>query len=268
MPETAEILTACNNIIQIYENRKRVRTLNSLAVRLRQSMVRHFENRQRFVLGRLQALWPIKTEAISPLSYDAQWITMHIYDRDEEQLLIVKILNPYYMEAGTAGTAAAIQALQNIIQREVIYRGSMHWIQNNAIKFGTKYADYITQTTNEAIRNEISEAIKLGENLDEVMQRIKDVYSEAAGYRSEMIGRTEMGRAYNSGALEQDKALGIEQWEWSGCDPACDICAPFLNGNPYDYDGIQNIIATTHPNCLGSESANVPQDFEPNELAA
>jgi len=55
--------------------------------------------------------------------------------------------------------------------------------------------------------------------------------------------------------------LGIEKFDWVGCDPDCPICGPFLAGSPYTANEVEDIINSTHPNCAGGEVAIVPEDF-------
>jgi len=196
-------------------------------------------------------------EAVSTLD----WLLLHVFDYDEEMELLRVVLGGFYIEAGEWGVNHLLRSVSSQIGRDVIYRGSTEWIRDNAIKFGKEYADLITDTTNQAIRDQIAEAIKEGEVLDDVMGRIASVYRDAEGYRSEMIARTEMARAYNASSLEQAKALGIKQYDWVGCDPSCPICGPFLAGGPYTAAEIDNIIGSTHPNCVGGQVAIVPEDF-------
>jgi len=85
------------------------------------------------------------------------------------------------------------------------------WIQNKAFKF----ADEINQTTEDALRTQLEEAIKAGESISDVEKRIEQVFDIARGARSEMIARTEVISASNKGAVEAYEESGVvEALEW------------------------------------------------------
>jgi len=259
-----KIIDFCGEWIPIYEAKVRRRGLASLTQRMRRATRNHFQEREQVARGRLRWAWSQIMEAVERLTR-AQWITMHIFDMDEEEALLMSLFSPYYIEAGEYGAGASTSRISGAVGRPVIYRGATNWIGDNAIKFGKKYAHSVSDTTNHAIRDEIADAIRQGEGIDKVMDRIASVYRDAEGYRSEMIARTEMSRAYNASALEQSKAFGITQFDWDGCDPACPICGPFLGG-PHTAEEIGAFIGATHPNCMGTQIDHIPEDFEPNEL--
>lgn len=85
------------------------------------------------------------------------------------------------------------------------------WIQNKAFKF----ADVINQHTEEALRAELTEAIQLGETIDEVSDRIARVFDIARGSRTKMIARTEVISAANEGAYAAyDQSGVVSEVEW------------------------------------------------------
>ena len=263
-----KILNFCDKWLPIYENKDRRYRLKSITKELRKATRNHFKERERGVLFRLEWAWKQKMEATARQLPKADWITMHVYDLQEEQAMLATLLESFYIEAGDEGAALAARRLSNILGREIIYSGSTEWIQNNAIKFGKKHSRLVSNTTNQKIRDEIANAIKHGEDLNGVMKRITSVYSDAEGYRSEMIARTEMRKAYNASSTAQEKALGIKQWNWLGCDPSCSICGPFMGGNPHTADEIESFNIEVHPNCDGYEDPIVPEDFVPKEVYA
>ncbi|HEC88452.1 MAG TPA: hypothetical protein ENI52_03955 [Thermoplasmata archaeon] len=254
-----------DKLITIYENKVRQRRLDQLAKRLQKTLIFHQRERKKQILLKIRTVWRNKNEAVERLSR-ADWITMHIFDLQEEGELLSTIFQPFYIEAGEEGQMYALRYLSGKIGRDIIFKGATIWIQNNAIQFGKKYANMISKTTNQAIRNQIAEAIKLGENLNQVMERITKVYQAAEGYRSEMIARTEMGRAYTMSSIKQSKILGIKSWDWLGCNPVCPICGPFMDSNPHTYEEIAAFRMSTHPNCFGYDQPVVPEDFIPNEV--
>jgi hypothetical protein len=265
-PTEQNILTFCGKWIPIYEHKISQRGLATLTRRFMQALKQHFSQRETEALARLRTVWQYKMEAIERLS-DTDWIAMHLFDLDEEQELLAAVFQPYYMEAGETGAERSTKYLSNMLGRELTFKGARTWIQNNAIKFGKKYAREVSATTNQAIRDQLAEAIKEGEDLNQVMDRIASVYRSAEGYRSEMIGRTEMGRAYTLSSVEQDRVYGIQSWIWDFCDPNCPICGPFMASNPHTYEEIVWFRDVgTHPSCQGDAYPEVPDDFVPNEI--
>jgi HK97 family phage portal protein len=85
------------------------------------------------------------------------------------------------------------------------------WINSKSFKF----AQEITQTTEDALRDELTQAINNGETISEVEDRIARVFDIARGARTAMIARTEVISASNEGAYESYSQSGIvDKQEW------------------------------------------------------
>lgn len=251
---TSELLSADTDLLtRFLESQRTQRRLAPLVARLHSELRKHYQNLRDNSIARLRSAWPKKHEALS----QADYIALSIYDLGEDEILLARLLSEFYERAGTRGADDALVQTSRMIGRAVIYRGSRAWVRDNAIRFSRKYSREISATTNEAIREQIAEALEKGETLDDVMDRIASVYSEAAGYRSEMIARTEMGRGYNMSALVQDRVIGIDEYDWDGCDPSCPICGPFMDANPHTAAEVELFIANTHPNCTGNQIPTV-----------
>jgi len=258
----ADILLFCDKYIPIYEDKIRRYKLATLVNNMQKAIRNHFKERLVTIRSRLSGVWKLKMEAVS----NADWITYHIFDMDEEVAMLQDILKEFYMDAGEAGRLNALRHLSNILGYNVVYKGSILFVEQNAIKWGKKYAGTISETTEKAIRNQLATAIKEGEGIGDAMKRISDVYHAATGYRSEMIARTEMGRAYNIGGARQDAELGITQFEGCiGCDPDCLKCGPFQSSNPHTLEEIEDFEGSVHPNHVGSVASIVPEGFVPKE---
>lgn len=73
----------------------------------------------------------------------------------------------------------------------------------------------INQTTRDKLQTTLQDGYVKGESIDELAKRVESVYSEAAGYRSDMIARTEIIAASNAGSLDGMKESGVvEEKEW------------------------------------------------------
>jgi SPP1 gp7 family putative phage head morphogenesis protein len=73
----------------------------------------------------------------------------------------------------------------------------------------------INESTQAALGNEFSEGIALGEGIDELADRVSDVFDDAEGYRAERIARTEVVGSSNFCNLRAFEMSGVVQSkEW------------------------------------------------------
>jgi len=170
-----------------------------------------------------------------------------------------------------AGVPYRVDSLGNMFLsngvRLVRFRGAETWIRDHAIQFGRRWAESVKDKTNVAIRSQLAQGFAEFESIDQLMKRVRGVYSDASAYRAEMISRTETSRAYNEATTEMGRRLGVEGKYW------------ILSGSPYSYtdECADNAAAGTiavdaeypsgvacppaHPNCECSEGLEVPDDF-------
>lgn len=103
------------------------------------------------------------------------------------------------------------------------------WIRANAIQFGERFADSVTETTNRAIRNQLAQGFANFESVPQLAKRVRSVYADADKYRAEVIVRTEANRAYSAASVEAYRQMGVESKFWiiSGSEYAVypEICA-------------------------------------------
>ncbi len=67
----------------------------------------------------------------------------------------------------------------------------------------------ITDTTREELKSQLAEGASAGEGIDEMSARVGDVFDNAAGYRAEMIARTEVVGSSNFANFEAFKMSGV-----------------------------------------------------------
>ncbi|MFC4768733.1 phage portal protein [Effusibacillus consociatus] len=94
---------------------------------------------------------------------------------------------------------------------DVFASGVKSWIAENV---GSKIP-LLLDTTLEALKQEVDEAIEEGETIDEIAERISDLYDEFQGYRSTLIARTEVISSSNAGshfAAEQTELKLEKDW--------------------------------------------------------
>ncbi len=73
---------------------------------------------------------------------------------------------------------------------------------------------HINRDTFDKLTKSLTEGIQDGETIKELSARVETVYSDAKGYRSRMIARTETNIANNFGHMESMRLAGIERKEW------------------------------------------------------
>ena len=81
------------------------------------------------------------------------------------------------------------------------------------------FAETINGTTRESLLESIKQGIDAGEGLQDIEQRVADVYGIATGSRTQMIARTEISAASNQGAKNAYVQAGVEQWQWQVVSP-------------------------------------------------
>lgn len=255
------MLEVVNRWVWFYERKIKRRYYATLTKRMIKSVKTHFKQRERILLMKLEREW------YRIMENKAEELTSRIMDLQEEEALLINIFHPYYVESGEAGSVNAIRVLMQLTNRDIVYKGSKAWIEDNAIRFSKKYARTVSKTTNEKIRNEISKAISKGDDLDALMKNLKNVYRGVSDYRAEMIGRTEIGRSYDMSGLIQDRALGIKEYDMVGCDDDCPECGPFMAENPHTAEEMEDFIMNVHPNHKGNPVPRIPKNFEPELYA-
>ena len=179
---------------------------------------------------------------------------------------------PKAMDAATAeAMAAAGVGIHGTLGR---FPGAEQWIKENAIRFGRRYAPKVTEATNAAIRSQLARGWSQFEGIDQLMARVRKVYTDCSVYRSETIARTEGNRAYSAASHEAYDQLGADGHYWiiSGSEYAVwpEICAvnASLGTIPMsqqfeDSDGGDIDAPPAHPNCLCDEGI----DFSDSWLA-
>lgn len=98
-----------------------------------------------------------------------------------------------------------------------------------------KFAQTMTATTQDAIRNAIVEGAIDGLATDKIAERVSEAISNPV--RAEMIARTETIRSANAGAMELYRQAGFERVRWlTAATEQCEFCDA-LNGSEWDVGG-------------------------------
>lgn len=120
-------------------------------------------------------------------------------------------------------------------------------------KRGKTIAVDINSETDKQLRRSLAEGIEAGESIDDLAQRVEDVYGSAAGYRAERIARSETikasGFAQNQ-AWEQSGVVEAKEWYTAKDTVVCQFCEAMdrevveLSDNYFDKGEIMEINGT------------------------
>lgn len=174
----------------------------------------------------------------------------------ETEAAVTGLFESLYAAAGArvAGQHGVLFDITNPrVQAQISYRAS-------------ELAKMVTETTYDAIRSVILNGLQVGATIPEISAGIETVFAEAAGYRADMIARTETIRAAADGSLaayQQAQAAGAldgygKVWIGTDDDRECPECSG-LDGEIVPFDSVfsnQEDGPPDHPNCrcaLGAE---------------
>jgi SPP1 gp7 family putative phage head morphogenesis protein len=109
----------------------------------------------------------------------------------------------------------------------------LKWVKENGLDRVTD----INNTTKEKLRITLADGIEAGEGIPHLRDRISSAYSDAKGYRSTLIARTETITTVNAGSLDTYKSAKVKQKEWlSQIDNRTRIAHVEINGEIKNID--------------------------------
>lgn len=129
--------------------------------------------------------------------------------------LITPYIKQWLLDGGNAGNAAA--------QGSGFDAGTKP-LQDFLAQRSKFFSDSINGTTKDDLLSSIQEGISQSESLDQLSQRISDVYGIAKGSRTDMIARTEVAASSNFGAVQAYKQAGVTKQQWIVVDPEDEDC--------------------------------------------
>jgi SPP1 gp7 family putative phage head morphogenesis protein len=133
-----------------------------------------------------------------------------ILDWTEENKKLLAKLSPGWIAAAEQGYKAATEAFGFDLKFDLIRDEMFKWIDSR----GAEQVKRINDTTKEAIRNTLSSGIAGGENIPELRGRVEQVFTDASGYRAEMIARTETHNTVSNGSFLTYGQAGVEKKEY------------------------------------------------------
>lgn len=121
------------------------------------------------------------------------------------------------------------------------------WISEWTAKLAMREAKIITDTTQEELVKQLTEATNQGEGIEKIKDRVEGVFEFANETRAKMIARTEVTRGMAEGQRQNYKQMGYKDVKWILSDDACEICIA-KSRESWDIDSIEGE-QPVHPNC-------------------
>jgi len=123
------------------------------------------------------------------------------------------------------------------------------------------FAESISETTAEALREELIEGMQNGESISELQDRIEEIYDGWDGYRAERIARTESARAYSKGHIEAWRSTGVVKNKvWVAASNACPFCLD-MDGTTVELDDTFMDEGDTQDVEFGGNEISMSQDY-------
>lgn len=167
---------------------------------------------------------------------------------DGERELLIRILLPLIKAAALAGAHSALGGLSVGVDWNLINRAVLAWVNRYVVNL----AEGITQTSKRFVWSSIAEWIESGEPMSELIKTLTPMFGPV---RAEMIGVTEVTRAFAEGNMAAWKESGVVdgvRWMTGEDDLVCEICLP-LEGTVADFGG-NGFTTETGEDALGLDS--------------
>ncbi len=201
------------------------------------------------------------------------FISLWLFDREKWRQEFMDAGNPQIRGALVVGGQSALDTL-GIAATFVTDAAVETFIMSHVFTF----AEEIGKTSADALTAQFVEALKGGESVTDMMDRIQTVMKNATGARARLIAQTEMIGAINKGMMEGDRQSGVvwgHQWigqmderiretheEMTVSEEAVPMGARFSNGCEYPGDQ-EHGDASEVCNCLpGYVYVNLPNKIE------
>jgi len=125
------------------------------------------------------------------------------------------------------------------------------WLKMYSTEFAEKFTTMTVETVQRTVYQVVDKGLQEGWGITKIKAELNRQYGIAIR-RAEVIARTTVIKAHNTGAMLQSKEMGLTEMELVGCDPDCEECQDIIADNPYPVDEAMSIEAGIHPNHTGS----------------
>jgi SPP1 gp7 family putative phage head morphogenesis protein len=173
------------------------RTHTQLEKQMYSKLKKYFFNQRTTILKAVSSIKKTTLENIQLLN------SINIWDAENKKL--VQTITPLFVETVKAGGQFALNNL-GFAEREYILNTQIVQQRANLITG-------VNKTIFNQIKMEVNEGINLGETIDDITKRIKDVYNTVSS-RARTIARTEVTATLNQASLSEYEKNGVQQVEW------------------------------------------------------
>jgi HK97 family phage portal protein len=198
--------------------------------------------REKRIVREIENIWEDMSDVVSKVDpngkFDPSQVKSEVF-RERSQRVMRSHISAQ-AEAGTreaqlqlaeayGGELPTVRPAQFIERPEVVRA-----VDNQSLKFAENFTDIAEKD----VRNALAEGIKNGERVDQIRDRIKDVFGDKISQRkAEQIARSEMARADSLGRIELWKSESdiITGKAWDAASDACIYCQE-LNGQIVEVD--------------------------------
>lgn len=237
-------------IIRLSEDQKKTyriawsQKIETNANPIKKDMVKFFEDQKNEVLKNVRT----ELKGLEPKEYTLKQYEDLLYDQENALKTSINLITPHLKrivrEIGNdALVLSGVQELIDLSNPEI-----QAFFEDRAKYF----AKSVNDTTISALESEIADGIANGESINQISQRVENLYDGWDETRSTLIARTETSAAANFGAEEGYKQAGVEQIEWVVVAPEDEDC--LMNENEIVDIGDKFPSGHTeppaHPNCV------------------
>jgi len=134
-----------------------------------------------------------------------------IFDVQEWNRILQEELGDLHREAYASGIDRAIALMGVEISFDVDNPAAVEFLRNKTMRF----AEQVNQTTINDLKQQLIAGFQNGESIDEIAERVRDVFNFATESRSRRIARTEIIGATNAGIEDTFKESQVVEYkEW------------------------------------------------------
>lgn len=210
---------------------------------LKKKLRGYFEAQEKDVQKRLKE----EMKGLKPVEFVLKAIDDIVFDESEAVKTGINLITPFIAEfIKSSGDQAAL------LVGDMAFNAGSEAIARFIKERASYFSESVNTTTRDAILSQVQEGIDKSETIDELSQRVHNVFEEATTARTEMIARTEVSASSNFGATEAYKQGGIEKIQWVVVAPEDEDClendgAIVKIGESFPNGDVQPPV---HPNCV------------------
>ena len=209
--------------------------------KLKKQLVKYFDKQKSEVLKNLRS----ELRGLEASEFKFKSIGDFLFDEDNAIQTGISLITPNIREYLQAGGDAGANLTGTVFDM------TTKRIADFLVKRAEYFAKTINETTITDLQDNISAGISAGESIDEISNRVADVYSKATDFRTDMIARTEVSASQNFGAMEAYQQAGLKKMEWTVVNP-CEDCQQ--NEGVVEPIGVSfpsgDSQPPAHPNCV------------------